>query len=77
MNRNTAMGACVTVLSTDLGSHTVQNARIGCCVTDVGGSVKRCPHAADVCVRANIKRRARRRALCGHAGTQAGEGVAA
>jgi hypothetical protein len=76
MNRNTAGGGCVTALFGSYSRYTARTSRIGSCVTDMGGSVKRCLHGADVRIRANIKRRARCRALCGHAGTRAGEGVA-
>ena len=76
MNRITAGGGCVTALYGSHSSFNASTSRIGSCVTDMGGSVKRCPHGADVRTCANIKRRARRRALCGHAGTRAGEGVA-
>jgi len=37
----------------------------------------RCPRGAPACVSANSKRRARRRALCGHGAVLAGEGVTA
>jgi len=42
-----------------------------------GVSENRCPRDAPACVSAQIKRRARRRALCGHGAVLAGEGVAA
>ena len=40
-----------------------------------GGYEKRCPRNAPECVGANLGRRARCRALCGHGAVLAGEGV--
>ena len=77
MNRNTAGGGCVTASFADSSRVIARIAQIRSCVTDMGGSVKRRLRGADVRIRANIKRRARRRALCAHADARAGEGVAA